>query len=353
MVSIPHSRPWLNESDMAAVRAVLDSEMIAQGDLTSRFEERMGQWVCAEPGVAVTSGSAALHLALLSLAIGKGDEVILPTYVCRSVLEAVLALRATPIVCDIGNQWVVQAEDAAPHVTNRTRAIIVPHIYGIYADTGSFRQFGLPIIEDCAQAIHYEGQRAIQGDMAIFSFHPTKCLTTGEGGMVVTNSPELSSTLREWRDGRPEAVAGRVFCPLSDLGSALGLSQLDRYEHALERRQHIASQYRERLRNTGVRATEKSTFESSMHFRFTVEMEGGLEAYESEFSSNGIVVRRGVDELLHRLLELQDADFPTASHLFSKTISLPIYPMMSDREVEHCVTISGEIFSRSRSTVGN
>ena len=180
MTSIQHSKPWLTKADIEAVNKVIRSGMIGQGEKTSAFERTLSQlFGIDDGGVAVGSGAAALVMALSALGVKSGDEFILPTYVCSSVLEAVFTIEAIPVLCDVGDEWVVKSENMSDYINKRTKAIIVPHMYGVFADVSSFREFGVPIIEDCAQALDYKKRRKISGDIAMFSFHPTKCITTG------------------------------------------------------------------------------------------------------------------------------------------------------------------------------
>ena len=340
MSVIPHSRPWITTADVQAVSAVLASEYLGQGALVSRLESAIAAWVGVEiPGVAVGSGSAAIALSLRALGCGAGDEVLMPTYVCREVLDAVVSCGAAPVLCDAGPDWVVTAESFDSKITSRSRAIIAPHLYGIFADIDSLRRFGLPIIEDAAQALSGRGARPAKGDVVIFSFHPTKCLTAGEGGMAVTRDPLLEGRLRDLRDGGSSPMAPRMFTPLSDLSAALCLSQLDRYEEGLARRVGIAAAYEAALAEVlgeGFSDSVRNLSTRTMYFRFPVRVpRPGLELFAADFQAAGILARRGVDELLHRRLGLPDADFPQSVRHFETTLSLPIYPALSDEHRDH------------------
>jgi UDP-4-amino-4-deoxy-L-arabinose-oxoglutarate aminotransferase len=138
MKPIVHFKPWITDSDRVAVKEVLRSGMLFQGEKTRSFERALSEWFSAEGGVAVGSGTAALVLDLTALRVGKGDEVILPTYVCVSVLEAVLAVGPTPVFCDVGPQWVVTHRNMSSCISDWTRALIVSHMYGVFADIKSF-----------------------------------------------------------------------------------------------------------------------------------------------------------------------------------------------------------------------
>lgn len=332
---IPHSRPWITGADTAAVESVLQGEMLAQGDTSARFEDAFSRWLgLPAPGVGVASGVSALHLALLALNIHGGDEVVLPTYVCRSVLDAVRATGATPVLADASDHFVLTPSRIEPRLTARTRAIVVPHLYGIFADVPAFRGFGLPLVEDCAQAVDRPGRWSMAGDIGVFSFHPTKCLTTGEGGLAVSRDPALNRRLRLLRDGG--AGARRVFAPLSDLAAALGMSQLARLDEALDRRRQIAAVYRQALGEGGDRLLRRTPRDRTMHFRFVLSHPDGFDEAACAFAREGVIVRRGVDELLHRVLGLPDREFPAAVELFETTVSIPIYPALDATEVAIC-----------------
>jgi perosamine synthetase len=342
---IPHSRPWVTVADTTAITAVLTQEMIAQGEATARFERAITDWVGGCEGIATASGSAALVLALMGLGISPRDEIILPTYVCRSLLEAILAVDASPVLCDTGDDWLMTPESVERHITETTRAIVIPHIYGLFANVERFRCFDLPLIEDCAQAIGHRRQACIAGDVAIFSFHPTKCLTTGEGGLCVTSDPMTAERMRAMRDGATGTPQARFLSPMSDIAATLGLAQLARYEDGLVRRKNLARRYFEALRDIKGIDTREDLSHIGMHFRFPVLIPGGLESVQNAFESRGIAVRRGVDRLLHREAGLDETPFPHAISLFESTVSLPLYPALSNSDHEHCVESAVEIFS--------
>ena len=347
MKEVLHSKPWITDEDRAAVADVMRSGMLAQGEKCREFEAALGAWMGVdEGGVAVGSGSAAIVLALQALEIGEGDEVVLTSYNCPKVLEAVATVGATPVPCDIGEQWRLRPEDVESHLSARTRAIIVPHLLGIFADTVAFRRFGIPIIEDYAQALDAKGRRRIaRSDIAIFSFHPTKLITTGEGGMALAADPALTRRMRAIRDGAASRDRGRLFSPLADLSAALGLSQLARYPTALERRRKIAAAYRHALQPVIPGGFADYPFEHSVFFRFPVKMPGGVEKYRPLFAQRTIRVSNGIDALLHRALGRPDEAFATSIALFTDTVSLPIYPALTPEEAQRCVQAATELFA--------
>lgn len=346
MNEIPHSKPWITEDDFRAIAKVLESSMLGQGTKTRELEERLAAWLKVEGGVAVGSGSAAIVLALYGLGVSKGDEVILPTYVCRSIFEAVLTVGATPVLCDVGQDWVMTNTDAIRAVTCRTRAIIVPHTYGIQADIESFKPIGIPIIEDCAQALPEPRTLSGYANITVLSFHPTKCLTAGEGGMAVSSDSNILERMRNHRDGSNERYQSRLFSPLSDLSASLALSQLERYLIGLKRRADIAECYMTAIDKYCPAYLNRNALKNSLFFRFPLCIPGGIDECQKEFLHRGIHIRRGIDQLLHRTIGISDERFPVATELFNKTVSIPIYPALSDAEESICLEALSQILPR-------
>jgi perosamine synthetase len=342
---VPHSRPWLTAADNAAVVEALASNMIGGGSRTAEFERLIANWIGALGAVAVASGTSALALALRAVGIGSGDEVIVPSYSCRSLLTAVNSVGATPRPCDVGENWLVEPIHIEATISEHTKAIIIPHLYGLWSDTSAFHCFGIPLIEDFAQALGAQHERIMDAQVSVFSFHPTKCLTTGEGGMCATRDPALLTRLRELRCG--DGSGNGVFPPLSDVASALGLSQLSRYDSMLGRRKEIAAHYRAALGTHIDRLAPWHRLICGMDFRFPLRVTGGLESVARQFAERGVLVRRGVDELIHRLLNLTDRQFPTSVRLFSETVSIPLHPSLSAHEVKQCSEAIRRIFASS------
>lgn len=347
MKTVLHSKPWITAQDLKALEATLKSAMIGQGDKVADFEAQIAEWIGADyPGVAVGTGTAAVLLALKVLGCGIGTEVVLPSYNCHTVLEAVINSGAKPVLCDVSPNWVVEPDSVAPCITAKTKAIIIPHIYGIFADVKSFRYFEVPIIEDCAQAIDAKKQRETIGDVAVFSFHATKCLTTGEGGMAVSSEGMITHSMRVMRDGDDRCGERHVFSPMSDIGGCLGLSQLSRYGEMLARRRDIAARYIEALYPILPQTIENIKNLETMFFRFPLRVNGGIDRYQKAFEDRGVHIRRGVDNLLHRLLDIPDTMFPNTVRLFNTTILLPIYPALEEEDQALCIETAKEVILR-------
>jgi UDP-4-amino-4-deoxy-L-arabinose-oxoglutarate aminotransferase len=349
MEQILHSKPWITAEDISKVAEVLASSMLGQGNGVRQLERSLAAWFHAADGVAVGSGSAGILLALHGIGVEAHDEVILPTYVCRSVVEAVLAAGARPVFCDVGPDWVITASDASRALSSRTRAVVVPHMYGIFADINEFRSLGVSIIEDCAQAVGAKGARVAQADVTVLSFHPTKCFTAAEGGMVLSSNSEALARMRSYRDGNGDydaVYSARLFSPLSDVAAGLAFSQLDHYELGLARRREISAKYLAIIESSCPAAINHSALGRSMFFRFPLHLPGGLAVCQDDFAKFGVQVRRGVDELLHRRMGLPDTKFPNAVKHFETTVSLPIYPALTDNQMSRCIEAAKHVLPR-------
>ena len=322
---IPHSRPDITSEDVSAVECVLRSGMVAAGEKVGEFERAVASTSRAAGAVVTSSGTAALTLALESLELPRGAEVIIPTYVCRNVRDAVLQGGFRPVLCDVGEHWNITPETVAPHVGMRTGAIIVVHTFGIAADVQALECFGIPVVEDACQAfgLDVNGRMAgTIGDVGVYSFHATKCLCTAEGGAVITSRPGLLQRIRD----------GGIAAGMSDLQAALGLSQLARYSTMLDRRRELAEMYFQILAPLGpalpVHVRDKSIF-----FRFPLLLQQlDFDILRVAFERDGVHVRRGVDTLLHRQALCPDAEFPAATDLFSRTLSIPLHPSLTQDE---------------------
>ncbi|MGE6791804.1 DegT/DnrJ/EryC1/StrS family aminotransferase [Pseudomonas guineae] len=323
---IPHSSPWISEDDLAAVDNVLRSGMIASGRTVYEFEKACASYLGGKHTELTSSGQAALLRALQLLNLKPSASVIIPTYVCSSVEAAVVSAGLRPVFCDIGEAWCMTAQTVAKVFDSGVAAIIAVHLFGIKVDVGSLTVFGVPVIEDCAQCFDDDVGRA--GDLSVYSFHATKCLTCAEGGLIVI--PEASSV-------HIGVVASANAFRMSDLQAALGLSQLSRYGQMQTRRQVIARTYFSTL-SPHLLTRLQLIKQASMFFRFPLFFSEGFDQAAPLFWKRGVLVRRGVDTLLHRQRGFDDSLFPNAITAFNNTVSIPCYPAMSDFDVDRVVS---------------
>ena len=250
---IPHSKPLLGAEEAQAVAAVIASGQVAEGPETAAFERELaGRLGCAH-AVAVSSGTAALHLALAAMGVGAGDEVVVPSFVCAALFHAVAATGAVPVPADIDPLTLnLDPGDARRRLSARTRALVLPHLFGRVADPAPFLEMGVPLVEDCAHTLgaRVDGRPAGSfGHVAVTSSYATKLIATGEGGAVATASEPLAAAVRDLKqyDRRPLDRA-RYNLKFTDLQAAVGRAQLRRLDAFIRRRRAIAACYRERPR---------------------------------------------------------------------------------------------------------
>jgi len=331
---IHHSRPSLDDEEIFALKNVLASGQLAQGPQIENFEEELGSFHGLLPGVATSSGTTALHLALLSLGVGPGDEVLLPSYVCSAPLHAVYHSRATPILVDVdptnGN---IDPEDLKKRLTSKSKAIIVIHLFGLPANVREISAFGLPVIEDCAQALGAElASRKVGtfGRVAICSFYATKIITTGEGGMLLSSDPDLLARSRDLRDyDKKENLTPRFNYKMTDLQAALGRSQFQKLERFLGQREALAGVYDEQLATLS--CTLPPSQKGRIYYRYVVSLQGDLSGLTKTLLNMGIEVARPVYRPLHRYLSLED--YPGAEMAWNSHVSLPIHPSLTSHDV--------------------
>jgi UDP-4-amino-4-deoxy-L-arabinose-oxoglutarate aminotransferase len=262
------------------------------------------------------------------------------------VADAVTEAGLVPVLCDVGPDWNVEPSTIESVLTARTGAIVLVHVFGIAANVRDVERFGLPVVEDTCQAFggtDHGRPLGTLGALGVFSFQATKCLATGEGGFVCAREPETAARLRELADGCSGEFT-RSFSPLTDLQAALGLSQLARYDEFLARRRALADRYFDALGDLPIELP-RGVRDRSMFFRFPVRVHGTpFEATQARFQAAGVHVRRGVDALLHRTIGAPGAAFPNAERLYEETVSLPIYPALTDAEQDVVIRACRDIW---------
>jgi perosamine synthetase len=332
---IDHSQPAITLRDAKSAGRALKSGYLSQGKVTADFEKSMARYIGVKHALAVNSGTSALHLALLSLGIKSGDEVIFPSYVCTAVLNAVNYCHAKPVPVDIArSDFNICIESTKRKITKHTKAIIVPHIFGFAANISKFLKTGIPVIEDCAHGIgadYHNKKLGSFGALSIFSFYATKMLATGYGGMVATNNKRLAERIKNLRefDNRADYIT-RYNYQMGDWQAALGLSQLAQLDSFIKRRREIARLYDNALAgNTGIMYRQAVRRESHPSWlRYIVGVKKQSE-FLTRLHKKGIEAKRPVFKPLHRYLGLSPRQFPVTEYIYKTAVSLPIYPSLS------------------------
>lgn len=336
---IPHSRPTLGEEEARAVAAVIESGNIAEGEVVQRFERAFAEKLGVKHAVATSSGTAALHLVLLAMGIGPDDEVIIPSYVCTALLNAVLYVRGRPILAEIDPvTYNIDPDDVQKRITTRTKAIIVPHMFGLAADLDKLLKLDVPIIEDCAQAVGGTYRKRLLGtfaDAAIFSFYATKMMATGEGGMVTSSSIELIERIRDLKTyDEKEADKVRYNYKMTDIQAAIGEVQLGRLDDFVDQRKRIADQYVNSLKSLNIKLPEENS--EHIHYRFVVGLKTDCNSLIQGLTREGIGCARPVFLPIHRHLKM--TGYPVTDNVWKSSLSLPIYPSLQPNEVEQIIT---------------
>ncbi|MEO8666631.1 MAG: DegT/DnrJ/EryC1/StrS family aminotransferase [Ignavibacteria bacterium] len=259
---IPINEPLLNGNEKKYLSECIDTGWISsEGPFVKEFEENFSKRVGRKYGIAVCNGTAALEAAVLALGIGKGDEVIMPAFTIISCASAVVRAGATPVLIDSDpDTWNMNTEQIKQKITKLTKAIMVVHIYGLPVDMDPVielaKEHGLKIIEDAAETIGqtYKGKQCGSfGDISTFSFYPNKHITTGEGGMVVTDDEELAVRCRSLRNLCFEPKKRFVHSELgynfrmTNLQAALGKAQLERLDEFIEKKRWMGALYTKHL----------------------------------------------------------------------------------------------------------
>ena len=352
---IPHSRPAIDEEALGAMAEVLRSGQIAQGPQTKRFERWMAAFFGLQGGVAVSSGTAALELALRALRIGPGDEVIMPSYVCPAPWLATKRVGAEAKLVDIDLEtFNIDPLAACQAMTTRTRAIIVPHLFGLPADLTALERLGIPLIEDCAQTLGATEQGrpvGTVGTVTVCSFYATKLLCAGEGGMVLSNEGVLLERVRSLReyDGAPTLDPSSFNLKLTDMQAALGICQLGRFPAFQERRSVLAAAFREVLSSKTAVCPSVPPGRTHGYYRFTIRLPhlrtnpDGLPGLINKLEQQGIHCRKPVFRPIHRYLD--QSGFPNSDEADRTALSIPLYPDLTDDEVRQIHQSLTEVLS--------
>ncbi|VAX38244.1 Aminotransferase, DegT/DnrJ/EryC1/StrS family [hydrothermal vent metagenome] len=338
---ILHSKPWLDSQDIRSVVDVLKSGQFTQGVKVSEFEEKFTQFQKCKGSVAINSGTAALHLSLLALGIKKGDEVIIPSYVCTALLNAVNYTEATPKIVDVNaDDFNISFESVKKNLTKKTKAIIVPHMFGQAADIKPLLCLGIPVIEDCAQSVGatYEGKNVgTFGTLSIFSFYATKVMCSGEGGMVSSSNKRLLDKIRDLRnyDNR-KSYKVRYNYKMTDMAAALGINQLNKLLKIIAQRRKIAKFYNAQLADMSIDLPVENIGNKHIYFRYVVKTKSKAK-FIKYLQKNGIACAEPVYKPLHQYTKIISC--PVADRLMKEAVSIPIYPFLKVDQIKYIVKL--------------
>jgi perosamine synthetase len=336
------ARPDVGEEELAEIREVLESGQLTMGPKVAEFEALLAAAAETKHAVAVSSGTAALHVAVLALGIGPGDEVLVPAYTFPATANVVALAGATPVLVDVDPVTMnIDPADAARRVTPRTKAVLAVHLFGRPARLDELPE--LPVLEDAAGALgaSRDGQACGSlGEVACFSFHPRKIVTTGEGGAVTTSDDALAERLRSLRhhgwspsDGYTDMPAPAYNYRLSDVLCALGIPQLRRLEELHAAYERVASGYAERLAGLDVLLPEADPGDRHGLQAYVIQLDDRDEVLAG-LRAQGIQCQIGT-YALHRLGAYRGSGpFPGADRVFERALALPLHTRLTDGELD-------------------
>jgi dTDP-4-amino-4,6-dideoxygalactose transaminase len=348
---IPIAKPQLGEEEKAAVMAVLDSGMLAQGRRVAEFEARFAELCGVRHAVAVASGTAALWLALLAHGIGLDDEVITTPFSFIASANCALYVGAKPVFVDIEpDTYLIDANAIEARITDRTRAILPVHLYGQPCDMAAImeiaRRHNLVVIEDACQAhgATFEGRAVGSFGTGCFSFYPTKNMTTGEGGIVTTNDDALAERLRLLRNhGQSQRyrhdVLGYHF-RTTEIQAAIGLVQLEKLSTWNEWRVANAHYLSERLQGVQVPVVRPNRWH--VFHQYTIRVaDDRRQALQDHLTKQGIGTAIHYPYPIHRQPVYQSLGYsdvlPQAEAASRQVLSLPVYPALSQSDLDRIV----------------
>jgi len=345
--------PEVGEEELAEIAAVLETGQLTMGPKVRELEELLAAAAGTTHAAAVSSGTAALHVAVLALGIGEGDEVLVPAYTFPATANVVALVGAKPVLVDVDPVTMnIDPEDAARRVTARTKAVLAVHLFGRPARLEELPD--LPVLEDAAGALGASrGGRPCGslGLVACFSFHPRKIVTTGEGGAVTTDDTLLDERVRSLRHHgwSPSSAYEDMPAPafnyrISDVLCALGIPQLRRLDELLADRERIAAGYAERLAHLEVVLPTADRGDRHGLQAYVVQVERRDEVMES-LRAQGIGCQIGT-YALHRLGAYRgQGSFPGADAAYERALALPLHGRLTDGELDRVAEALDKIVS--------
>ena len=360
-MEIPLARPDITEREIEAIVSVLRTPYLSLGPKLDEFEAKLAAYAGVKYAVVVSSGTAALHLTIKALKVGEGDEVITTPFSFVASANCILFERAIPVFVDINAKtWNIETDLIEERIGKKTKAILAVDVFGHTAEWDRLweiaEKYNLRLIEDAAEALgaEYKGKKAGSlGDGAVFAFYPNKQITTGEGGAVLTNDEEMAQLCRSLRNqGRSSGgewlkheQLGYNY-RLSDINCALGIVQLERVDELLGKREKVAQLYNERLRELqSIVIPYISRDVKKSWFVYVIRLHDGLserhrDQIVSELRNRGIECSNyfspiHLQPFYQMMFGYREGNFPTTEQIAARTIALPFYGNMSEKEVDY------------------
>ncbi len=349
--------PYTDEDELREIRGVLDSGYLTQGPKVAEFERSVACCVGTKYAFATTSATTALHLSLVALDVGPGDEVLVPDFTFPATANVVIQRGARPVLVDIDLEtFTIDVDDLAEKITPRSKAVIPVHAFGLSADMNPIRELtqrrGLAVVEDaaCALGATYYGKPC--GSLAAtgcFSFHPRKVITTGEGGMITTDDDLLAEKVRLLRnhggaprEGRFTFEAAGYNYRMSDILAAVGVAQMRKLGVIIGRKRELAAQLTERLEGIGcAKAPREPEWGGHIYQSYVIRLDDRIDRDQVI----GLMRRRGIETTLGtyalhaqpffaRQYNCRPGDLPNSYRAYRQSLTVPLYPPMDELDLE-------------------
>ena len=357
---VPLTRPSLDQAEADAAAAALASGFVVQGPRVREFEQLVADRAGTRHALAVSSATTGLHLAIAALGIGPGDEVLIPSFTFPATGNVILHQGARPVLVDVRtDDFAIDVADARRKITPRTKAIMPVDPFGLAYDADGIGRLAaehdLAVVEDAACAIGatFEGRPAGGlGTVGVFSFHGRKILTTGEGGMLVTDDDELAERLARLRSHGAERDGFRLrFVEpgfnyrLSDIAGAIGVAQMGKLDWIVEQRRSLAANLTERLAGVSgltPHAEPRGRVHTYQSYVVVLARDIDRDAVVDQLKDHGVESTIGTYALhmepVFQRLGYEDDDLPGARGLFEQSLTLPLFPGMSEAELDQVAT---------------
>ena len=376
-MKISIAKPYFTKDEIKEVEKVLKSGWVVQGPKVKEFEEMFAKFVGVKYAIAVSSCTAALHLSLVALEINQEDEVIVPAFTFIATANVVESQRAKPVFVDIDPKtFNIDVSKIEKAITKKTKAIIPVHLFGLSANMSEIKKiakkYNLYVIEDaaCGMGSIYKGKHVgTFGNTGCFSFHPRKAITTGEGGMIVTNSKKIEQRLRSLSDhGASQSDLARHIKKLpllpkykevgynyrmTDIQAAIGVKQMEKADFILKNRQRIARTYDKSLRENNflqIPFTDDEYVNSYQSYVISIKKNNKFsrDKFAMELINKGISVRQGTHSVPHldyysRRYNYDNLDFPESFSAEKQSLALPVYANMTKKEQKFVIKTIKEI----------
>lgn len=375
---LPYGHQWIDNEDIASVVEVLKGDWITQGPKVDEFEKRVAEYCDAKYAVAMSSGTAALHAACAVAGISQGDEVITTPITFAATANAIVYCGGKPVFADVKvNTLNIDSGEIRKRLSPKTKAILPVDFAGHPADLDEIkaiaRERGIIVIEDASHALgaEYKGHKiGSLSDMTVFSFHPVKHITTGEGGMILTNNKEFYEKLKIFRHHgivhKPNKGSWYYEIPepgynfrITDFQCALGLSQLKKLAIFIQRRREIAARYNEAFaKMEELIIPFEEDFVKAVYHIYVIQLRteklkvGRKEILEALRAENIGVNVHYMPIHLHPFYQdkfgYKVGDYPRAERYYERAITLPIFPRMSDGDVEDVIEAVRKVITSYR-----